>query len=67
MLYRYAHDGYGLYAVVLKQTGEMIGQCGLTNQAIGDKTVLEIGYNRSGTRATQLKRRARASNTRSTF
>lgn len=44
MLYRYAHDGYGLYAVVLKQTGEMIGQCGLTNQAIRDKTVLEIGY-----------------------
>lgn len=27
---RYARDGFGLWAVVLKQTGEMIGQCGLT-------------------------------------
>ncbi len=36
--------GYGLWAVVLKETKEMIGQCGLTWQKINDKTVLEIGY-----------------------
>ena len=35
---------YGLCAVVLKATGEMIGQCGLTLQPWKDKEVLEIGY-----------------------
>lgn len=29
---RYARDGFGLWAVVLKETGAMIGQCGLTYQ-----------------------------------
>ena len=29
---RYAKDGFGLWAVVCKETGEMIGQCGLTWQ-----------------------------------
>ena len=31
-LARYRQYGYGLWAVVLKATGEMIGQCGLTLQ-----------------------------------
>ena len=31
-LARYAQYSFGLWAVVLKQTGEMIGQCGLTMQ-----------------------------------
>lgn len=43
-LRRYRKDGYGLLAVVLKSSGEMIGQCGLTNQLIGERTVLEVGY-----------------------
>lgn len=41
---RYADDGFGLWAVVLKETGEMIGQCGLTMQACGGKQVVEVGY-----------------------
>lgn len=41
---RYQKWGFGLWAVVLKETGEMIGQCGLTVQPWKDKEVLEIGY-----------------------
>lgn len=43
-LIRYQKDGFGLYAVILKQTGNMIGQCGLTIQEIPKGKVLEIGY-----------------------
>ncbi len=31
---RYRDDGFGLWAVCLKNTGEMIGDCGLTLQNI---------------------------------
>lgn len=41
---RYREYGFGLWAVVLKETDEMIGQCGLTMQPWKDKQVLEIGY-----------------------
>ena len=41
---RYGTYGFGFWAVVLKETGEMIGQCGLTMQPWEDKEVLEIGY-----------------------
>lgn len=41
---RYQKWGFGLWAVILKQTNEMIGQCGLTMQPWKDKEVLEIGY-----------------------
>ncbi len=43
-IYRYRKWGFGLWAIVLKETHEMIGQCGLTMQAWKDKEVLEIGY-----------------------
>jgi len=43
-LRRYREDGFGLWAVVLKETGAMIGQCGLTMQPVNDSRVLEIGY-----------------------
>lgn len=33
-----------MWAVVLKQTGEMIGDCGLTMQKIGETIKPEIGY-----------------------
>ena len=36
--------GFGLWAVVLRETGEMIGQCGLTMQPWKDRELLEIGY-----------------------
>lgn len=41
---RYKKWGFGLWAVILKETDRMIGQCGLTVQPWKDKEVLEIGY-----------------------
>lgn len=41
---RYRAWEFGLWAVVLKETDEMIGQCGLTVQPWKDTEVLEIGY-----------------------
>lgn len=41
---RYASLGFGLWAVVLKATGEVIGDCGLTLQTVLGREELEIGY-----------------------
>lgn len=41
---RYQKWNFGLWAVILKETDEMIGQCGLTMQTWKDTEVLEIGY-----------------------
>lgn len=41
---RYRIFGFGLWAVCLKETGEMIGDCGLTMQLIGNSIKPEIGY-----------------------
>lgn len=41
---RYEDYGFGLWLVVLKDTDEVIGQCGLTMQECNGKQVLEIGY-----------------------
>ncbi|MCI8838003.1 MAG: GNAT family N-acetyltransferase [Hungatella sp.] len=41
---RYRDDGFGLWAVILKENGEMIGQCGLTMQDIPAGRVVETGY-----------------------
>lgn len=43
-LSRYEEWGFGLWAVVLKETDEMIGQCGLTIQPWKDEELLEVGY-----------------------
>lgn len=43
-LKRYEEYGFGLWAVVLKETNEMIGQCGLTMQVWREKEILEIGF-----------------------
>ncbi len=43
-LARYQKWDFGLWAVILKETEEMIGQCGLTMQPWKDEEVLEIGY-----------------------
>lgn len=44
-LERYRCDGFGLWAVVLRETGAVIGQCGLTWQDVGaGAPVLEVGY-----------------------
>jgi ribosomal-protein-alanine N-acetyltransferase len=41
---RYREDGFGLCAVIKKDDGKMIGQCGLTMQEIPGKRVIEVGY-----------------------
>ena len=40
----YGQYGFGLWAVILKQSTEMIGQCGLTMQDYEGNPVLEVGY-----------------------
>ncbi len=41
---RYNTFGFGLWAVCLKDSGEMIGDCGLTMQNINGSIKPEIGY-----------------------
>jgi len=41
---RYKVFGFGLWAVVLKETGEMIGDCGLSMRVINGQIRPEIGY-----------------------
>ena len=43
-LRRYREDGFGLWALVEKSSGTLIGQCGLTLQDYGGNRVPEIGY-----------------------
>jgi len=40
----YAEHGYGLWALILRATGELIGDCGLVNQQVDGKPEIEIGY-----------------------
>ena len=40
----YQKYGFGLWAVVLKETGKFIGDCGLTIQNIDNEQLPEIGY-----------------------
>jgi ribosomal-protein-alanine N-acetyltransferase len=41
---RYADDGVGLWAMVLQATHEMVGDCGIIRQQVGDEHLYEIGY-----------------------
>jgi len=41
---RYERDGHGLWAIDLKSTGEMIGDCGITLQEVDGEPLPEIGY-----------------------
>ena len=43
-LENYQKYGWGLWAVVLKETGEFIGDCGITLQDIDGQLLPEIGY-----------------------
>jgi ribosomal-protein-alanine N-acetyltransferase len=43
-LTRYAEDRFGLQALIHKQSGEFVGQCGLLLQEVDGEPVLEIGY-----------------------
>jgi len=41
---RYEATGHGLWAMELKSSGEMIGDCGITLQEVDGERMLEIGY-----------------------
>ena len=43
-LRRYQNDGFGLWGMIEKGSGELIGQCGLTYQELNGQQVPEIGY-----------------------
>lgn len=43
-LENYKTFGFGLFAIVLKETGKLIGDCGITMQTINGKIKPEIGY-----------------------
>jgi RimJ/RimL family protein N-acetyltransferase len=43
-LRRYSTDGFGLWAMVLKESSELIGDCGLTRQIVEGIEEIEIGY-----------------------
>lgn len=43
-LENYARYGFGLWAIVLKETGKFIGDCGITIQNIDGEKLPEIGY-----------------------
>ena len=43
-LVRYKEDGFGLWAVVLKESGGMIGQAGISWQEADGRRLPEIGY-----------------------
>ena len=61
-LERYRVFGFGLWAVCLKETGGMIGDCGLTMQNVGGTILPEIGYHiaRAHQRRGYAKEAARA-------
>jgi RimJ/RimL family protein N-acetyltransferase len=40
----YEENGFGLWAAILKETGEFTGQCGLMPQEVEDRREVEIGY-----------------------
>ncbi len=43
-LERYAEDGHGLWAMELKTSGELIGNCGPTVQRVDGDDLVEIGW-----------------------
>jgi [ribosomal protein S5]-alanine N-acetyltransferase len=43
-LRRYAEHGHGLWATILKSSGELVGDCGLTVQDVEGAHEIEIGY-----------------------
>lgn len=41
---RYREDGFGLWGVYLKESNELIGDCGLVKQIVDGETKVEVGY-----------------------
>ena len=43
-LTRYRKDGFGYFAVILKESGALIGQAGLMNSTLNGNETVELGY-----------------------
>ena len=43
-LRRYREDGYGLFAVTLKDSDDLIGDCGIIKQSVEGELAMEVGY-----------------------
>ena len=43
-MWRYENDGHGLYAAILKHSGDVAGDCGLVKQDINGATEVEVAY-----------------------
>lgn len=41
---RYAREGHGLWAMALKESGELIGDCGCVLQEVEERREIEIAY-----------------------
>ncbi len=41
---RYQEDGVGLWAMILKSSGDLIGDCGIVRQELEGEQLYEIGY-----------------------
>lgn len=41
---RYRHDGFGLWAMESKETGELLGDCGLVYQMVDGVREVEVGW-----------------------
>jgi RimJ/RimL family protein N-acetyltransferase len=40
----YAENGHGLWGMVLRDTGELVGDCGLVVQDVDGERLVEVGY-----------------------
>lgn len=40
----YRDHGFGLWLLTLRETGEFVGECGLTPQVVEGTTEIEVGY-----------------------
>jgi RimJ/RimL family protein N-acetyltransferase len=40
----YRQEGFGLWLLTRRATGEFVGDCGLTPQQVGGTTAIEVGY-----------------------
>jgi len=40
----YVDHGFGLWALILRETGEFVGDCGLTVQEVDEERLVEVGY-----------------------
>jgi RimJ/RimL family protein N-acetyltransferase len=40
----YSEHGFGLWLMTLAETGEFVGECGLTVQHVDEVTEIEVGY-----------------------